>query len=129
VLDALDRLGLGERLPARRQRAFSQWAKWILAQLSVAQFYNPGFMRSYGTGILNASTWTISIELQFYILVPLIYAALRLQRLQHAQGNLALLALTAFFLLAHVAVSTSWIARQRYLSILTCRASRGFTCF
>jgi len=82
---------------------FSQWAKWILAQLSVAQFYNPGFMRSYGTGILNASTWTISIELQFYILVPLIYAALRLQRLQHAQGNLALLALTAFFLLAHVA--------------------------
>ena len=81
---------------------FSQWAKWIVAQLSVAQ-YNPGFMRGYGMGILNASTWTISIELQFYILVPLTYAALRLQRLRHAQGNLALLALTGFFLLANVA--------------------------
>jgi peptidoglycan/LPS O-acetylase OafA/YrhL len=82
---------------------FSQWAKWLVAQLSVAQFYNPGFMRGYGMGILNASTWTIAIELQFYILVPLTYAALRLQRLQHAQGNLALLALSGCFLLANVA--------------------------
>ena len=81
----------------------SQWAKWIVAQLSVGQFYNPGFMRGYGMGILNASTWTISIELQFYMLVPLTYAALRLQRLRHAHGNLALLALTGCFLLANVA--------------------------
>lgn len=81
----------------------SQWTKWIVAQLSVAQFYNPDFMRGYGMGILNASTWTISIELQFYVLVPLIYAVLRLQRLRSAHGNSALLALTGCFLLANVA--------------------------
>jgi peptidoglycan/LPS O-acetylase OafA/YrhL len=84
---------------------FSQWAKWIIAQLSVAQFYNPGFMRGYGTGILNASTWTISVELQFYILVPLTYAALRLKPLRQAQGNLALLVLTGVFLLVSVVCS------------------------
>jgi peptidoglycan/LPS O-acetylase OafA/YrhL len=81
---------------------FSQWAKWIISQLLVVQFYNPGFMRGYGMGILNASTWTISIELQFYILVPLTYAALRLKPLQQAQGNPALLVLTGLLLLANV---------------------------
>ncbi len=54
----------------------SEWLKWIVAQLSIDQFYNPAFMRQYGTGSLNASTWTISVELQFYLGLPLVYAAL-----------------------------------------------------
>jgi peptidoglycan/LPS O-acetylase OafA/YrhL len=81
---------------------FSQWAKWIAALLSVAWLYNPSFMHGYGTGSLNASIWTISVEIQFYFLVPMTYAALRLRRLQPAQGNRALLALIGLFLLAHV---------------------------
>jgi len=44
---------------------------WVLAQISFVQFYNPDFMRDYGVGVLNGALWTISVELQFYVLAPL----------------------------------------------------------
>jgi peptidoglycan/LPS O-acetylase OafA/YrhL len=50
---------------------------WIAAQASIAQFYNPEFLRGFGTGVLNGSLWTISLELQFYIAVPFIYWVIR----------------------------------------------------
>ncbi|MEK7945090.1 acyltransferase [Pigmentiphaga sp. YJ18] len=46
---------------------------WLLAQVSFLQFYNPDFLRSFGVGVLNGSLWTISVELQFYVALPLIY--------------------------------------------------------
>jgi peptidoglycan/LPS O-acetylase OafA/YrhL len=80
----------------------SAWLKWTLAQLSIAQFYNPAFMHHYGMGILNASTWTISIELQFYAAVPLLYFVLRLRHLSRVRSNAVLLAIAAAFVLFNV---------------------------
>ena len=80
----------------------SAWVKWTLAQLSIAQFYNPAFMRHYGMGILNASTWTISIELQFYALIPVLYGVLRLRRLPPGRCNAVLLPLLLVFVLVNV---------------------------
>lgn len=48
------------------------WA-WLAGQLSFGQFYNPEFFREFGVGTVNGALWTISVELQFYIIVPLIY--------------------------------------------------------
>jgi len=66
---------------------------WAAAQLSIGQFYNPDFMRHYGLGVLNGSTWTITVELQFYVLVPLLYSLLRWRSLSRQRFNLILLAL------------------------------------
>lgn len=43
------------------------------AKTTFVQFYNPQFMRHFGDGVLNGSLWTICVELQFYVLIPVIY--------------------------------------------------------
>ena len=45
---------------------------WLLSQSSFFTFWNPDELRDFGTGVVNGSLWTISVELQFYILVPLL---------------------------------------------------------
>lgn len=52
-----------------------EWADlwvWVAAQMTVAQFYNPEFLREYGVGVINGSLWTIPVELQFYFFLPLL---------------------------------------------------------
>jgi peptidoglycan/LPS O-acetylase OafA/YrhL len=44
-----------------------------LAKTSILQFYNPDFMRPFGDGVLNGSLWTVCVELQFYVLTPIVY--------------------------------------------------------
>lgn len=46
---------------------------WVFTSLTFFQFYNPDFLRAYGVGAINGSLWTISAELQFYILTPLLF--------------------------------------------------------
>jgi len=46
----------------------------IFAKISILQFYNPDYLRAYGDGVLNGSLWTITVEIQFYFLIPIIYS-------------------------------------------------------
>ena len=54
---------------------------WTVAQNTIFQFYNPDFMRGYGVSVINGSLWTISVEIQFYILTPFIFYLLHKNRL------------------------------------------------
>lgn len=65
-------------------------AGWVAAQVSMGQVYQPAFLRDYGVGALNGSLWTIPVELQFYLLVPILYAGGGLLR-RRGRGMLSLL--------------------------------------
>ena len=45
---------------------------WLLSQSSFFTFWTPNELEDFGTGVVNGSLWTINIELQFYILVPVL---------------------------------------------------------
>jgi peptidoglycan/LPS O-acetylase OafA/YrhL len=47
--------------------------KYFVAQVSFFQFYNIDFFKDWGVGAVNGALWTISVELQFYIITPIIY--------------------------------------------------------
>ena len=49
------------------------FAAWFAGQVSFLQFYNPEHFRGFGIGVANGALWTITVELQFYIFVPIYY--------------------------------------------------------
>lgn len=55
---------------------FGGIALLYLAKTTIVQFYNPQFMRHFGDGVLNGSLWTVCVELQFYVLIPILYKLL-----------------------------------------------------
>ncbi len=72
-----------------------EFAGWCFAQLTVAQFFNPSFLRSYGVGVINGSLWTIPVELQFYLALPITY---KLLGLSVSKGNALLITVLLGFL-------------------------------
>ena len=76
-----------------------QWfelALLFLAKVTFFQFYNPDFMRSYGDGVLNGSLWTITVEIQFYLLIPVVFFILS-RKPQKCTANCTLVVLTIVF--------------------------------
>ncbi|WP_461485644.1 acyltransferase family protein, partial [Pedobacter sp.] len=49
------------------------FGKWIVAQLTIFQFYNPEIVRDFGFSPPNGALWTISVELQFYLFVAILW--------------------------------------------------------
>jgi peptidoglycan/LPS O-acetylase OafA/YrhL len=57
-----------------------QTIAWLPAQL-VGIIYTPPFLEHYGFGSYNGSLWTIPLELQFYLLLPICYLLVPKKRL------------------------------------------------
>lgn len=50
----------------------SPFFAWLAAQFTFFQFYTIDMFRGWGVGHPNGSLWTITVEIQFYIALPLI---------------------------------------------------------
>jgi peptidoglycan/LPS O-acetylase OafA/YrhL len=50
---------------------------WSACQVTFAQFWTPDILRGWGCGTPNGSLWTIPVELQFYILIPLVFLSFK----------------------------------------------------
>jgi peptidoglycan/LPS O-acetylase OafA/YrhL len=78
-----------------RQASWKEIVVWVSAHVSFMQFWNPGFLRGYGVGVLNGSLWTIPLELQFYLVLPVSYKAFGLYRQKRTGLLLAITVLLA----------------------------------
>ncbi len=59
-------------LPADRFLSLS-FVKWFLAHFTFFQFFNNESVAHWGVGHPNGSLWSISVELQFYVILPLLF--------------------------------------------------------
>ncbi len=66
---------------------------WLPAQ-SAGLIYTPPFLHSFGSGTYNGALWTIPLELQFYIALPIVYLIAFRKR-----SNLTLVFVLACFVL------------------------------
>lgn len=70
---------------------------WAATQLTTFQFYNPGFLRAFGVGVVNGALWSIPVEIQFYMVLPLCACLFRRGLLVSAVLLLAAIFNVAFF--------------------------------
>lgn len=89
---------------------------WLAGQLSFFQFFTPEFLKFWGVGAPNGSLWTITVEVQFYILVPLIFLLMR-----KIKSWIVLAALFAISIIANFTLSSlpeSTIQKISFVSII-----------
>ncbi|WP_080780304.1 acyltransferase family protein [Chryseobacterium phocaeense] len=70
---------------------------WIIGQMTVFQFWTPDILRFWGVGTPNGSLWTIAVEMQFYIFVPVLFFLIRKFRKNTLSIILVFIALSLAF--------------------------------
>lgn len=98
-----------------------KWFELVLlffAKTTFFQFYNPDFMRAYGDGALNGSLWTITVEIQFYLLVPVLFIILSRKTTKCTANCLLAIFATIFLVLNRFYVVLPDLLDKPYLTKL-----------
>ncbi len=73
---------------------------WSVAQLTIGQGFNPKLFREFGVGVVNGSLWTITVELLFYVMLPIVILVGRTLRRTQATALLMGLIAWGFYVLS-----------------------------
>lgn len=95
-----------------------EMAALFFAKTTFFQFYNPDFMRAYGDGVLNGSLWTITVEIQFYLLVPVLFIILSRKPPKCTVNFLLVVLVVIFFTLNRFYVALPGLADKSILTKL-----------
>jgi peptidoglycan/LPS O-acetylase OafA/YrhL len=50
-----------------------EYSVWFVSQITIGQAWNPDSFRDLGLGVVNGALWTITVEILFYIAIPIIF--------------------------------------------------------
>jgi peptidoglycan/LPS O-acetylase OafA/YrhL len=79
-----------------------QGLKWFVLQC-FGFIYTPEFLLHYGFGSYNGSLWTIPIELQFYVILPILYyIVIRITKIELTKTRLIFAAFLLFTIIAYI---------------------------
>jgi peptidoglycan/LPS O-acetylase OafA/YrhL len=89
---------------------------WFVAQISFLQFYATPSLKVWGAGHPNGSLWSVAVELQFYMIMPiLLYIINRPKKLLFANIIIAVMFVLAIFAKYFINTNT-WILSHELLS-------------
>lgn len=89
---------------------------WFAAQVSFLQFYATPSLKTWGVGHPNGSLWSVAVELQFYLILPvLLYVINRPKKLLNTNILIAILFTLAVFVTYFINTSV-WIKNHELLS-------------
>ena len=81
---------------SNQEVVLSEYIAWVLGEFSGILRAHPTFIEDYGAGTINGVFWVVTVQLQFYVLVPLIYWIFNLNNSK--RSNIIILLLILFFM-------------------------------
>jgi peptidoglycan/LPS O-acetylase OafA/YrhL len=92
--------------------------KWVITQMTIFQFWTPDLLRIWGTGSPNGSLWTIPVEIQFYISIPVIFLLFKKIKIVYKLILLFLVSVLFNFFLGELSKSENLVAKLLRVSLL-----------